>query len=189
MESKSFDICSYTTNDPFNYQRHKEGCIKRKRKEEEHEQDRKRAKEDEPLVYSCNQGPLEDEPADEQESCFEGTLKIKIWIYKGTPDILTAQQKYKQKCKESAWIHLKKHKVISFYITLDTTLFKIKQIGEIETRKVYFCGKNRRMLDMGEFEEMFEQSKAKIWSNFDKWLQERSGWRIQSVNKVEDVQV
>ena len=35
------------------------------------------AKEDEPLVYSCNQGSLEDEPADEQESCFEGTLKIK----------------------------------------------------------------------------------------------------------------
>ena len=108
------DICSYTTNDTFNYQRHKEGCIKRKRKEEEHEQDRKRAKVDEPLVYSCNQGPLEDDPADEQESCFEGTLKIKIWIYKGTPDILTALQKYKQKCKESSWINLKKHKGKSF---------------------------------------------------------------------------
>ena len=40
------------------------------------------------------------------------------------------------------------------------------------------------MLDMGEFDELFDQSKEKIWSTFDKWLQEGSGWRLQSVDKV-----
>ena len=37
---------------------------------------------------------------------------------------------------------------------------------------------------MGEFDELFDQSRAKIWSSFDKWLQEGSGWRLQSVDKV-----
>ena len=177
------DNCSYTTNDSYNFQRHKEGCKKRRREEEVQEQVAKRARTEEPLVYSCNQGPNEDEPSDENQSCFGGSLYKKIWNHQGSKDILIVMEEYKERCKNSTWFHLKQHNGITFYITLETTLFKIKQNGEIETRKVYFCGKNRRMLDMSEFDELYEESKAKIWSSFDKWLKEGSGWRIQSVNK------
>jgi KRAB domain-containing zinc finger protein len=68
------DNCSYTTNDLYNFQRHKEGCKRRKREEEVQEQVAKRARTEEPLVYSCNQGPNEDEPSDENQSCFGGSL-------------------------------------------------------------------------------------------------------------------
>ena len=141
VHGKKVMKCNHTSNYQCNMQRHIERCVKRKRKQDVIEQERNRAKEEAPLVYSCNQGPLEDEPVDEQESCFEGTLKTKIWKPKGNQDILIALQKYKQKCKEGAWFHLKKHKGISFYITLDTTLFEIKQNGEIETRKSVFLWK------------------------------------------------
>ena len=39
------------------------------------------------------------------------------------------------------------------------------------------------MLDMPEFDDIYEESKAEIWNSFDKWSKEGSGWRIQSVNK------
>ena len=162
------DACSYTTNYSYNFKKHKEGCAKRKREEEVLEQVAKRARTEEPLVYSCNQGPNEDEPSDDNQSCFGGSLYTKIWNHQGSKDILIVMEKYKQRCKNSTWFHLKQHNGITFYITLETTLFKIKQNGEIETRKVYFCGKNRRMIDMFEFDELYEESKAKIWNSFDK---------------------
>ena len=42
-------------------------AIRRKK----HDQDAEKAREE---VYSCNQGPNEDEAADEEDSCFGGTL-------------------------------------------------------------------------------------------------------------------
>ena len=178
------NICNHTSNNQFNMQRHIESCSKRKREQALIEEEAERAKEEEPMVYSCNQGPLEDESADEYESCFEGTLSSRIWNHRGTQDILIALQKFKERMRNATWTELKKHKGIQFYITIQTTLFKTNQNGNVEKRQPYFCGKNRRMLGMGEFDELFDQSKAKIWSSFDKWLQEGSGWRIQSVDKV-----
>ena len=169
--------CNYTSNDKFNMQRHIESCSKRKPEAE-------KAEEETPMDYSCNQGPVEDEPADEHQSCFDGTLSSRIWNNRGTHDILIALQKYKERMKNATWTELKKHKGIQFHIVVQATLFKIQRDGNVEKRQPYFCGKNRRMLDMGEFDELFDQSKEKIWSTFDKWLQEGSGWRLQSVDKV-----
>ena len=61
---------------------------------------------------------------------------------------------------------------------------KTKQDGGVETTTAYFCGKNRRMIDMREFQDLYAESKAKIWNSFDKWIKEGSGWRIESVQKV-----
>ena len=61
---------------------------------------------------------------------------------------------------------------------------KTKQDGGIETRTAYFSGKTRRMIDMREFQDLYAESKAKIWNSFDKWIKEGSGWRIESVQKV-----
>ena len=169
--------CNYTSNDKFNMRKHIESCSKRKPEAE-------KDKEETPMVYSCNQGPVEDEPADEHQSCFNGTLSSRIWNNRGTHDILKALQKYKERMRNATWTELRKHKGIQFHIVVQVTLFKIQQDGSVEKRQPYFCGKNRRMLDMGEFDELFDQSRAKIWSSFDKWLQEGSGWRLQSVDKV-----
>ena len=54
-----------------------ESCGKRKRKQVVIEQDAKRAREEEPSVYFCNQGPNEDEASDENHSCFQGSLLTK----------------------------------------------------------------------------------------------------------------
>ena len=43
--------------------------------------------------------------------------------------------------------------------------------------------KNRRMLDISEFEDLYNESKNKIWNNFDEWLKDGTGWIIQSVDE------
>ena len=73
--------CSYITNDEPSLQRHTESCYKKKK----HDQDVEKAREE---VYSCNQGPKEDEVADEEDSCFDGTLIKKMWKQHGSKDIL-----------------------------------------------------------------------------------------------------
>ena len=83
----------------------------------------------------------------------------------------------------SIWFHLKKNKGIIFHITLKVTLYKMKQDGEVETRSVYLKGKNRRILDISEFQDLYDESKNKIWLTFDEWLKEGSGWIIQSMDE------
>ena len=39
------------------------------------------------------------------------------------------------------------------------------------------------MLDISEFEDLYEESKNKIWLTFDEWLKDGSGWRIQSMDE------
>merc|ERR1712215_407591 len=118
-------------------------------------------------IESDNQPPNEDIVSDDTETCFNGTLQTKIFKPRGSKDILKTLENYKSLCMRSAWYHLKK------------TLFKIKQDGEVETRAVYLRGKNRRMLDISEFQDLYDESKNKIWITFDAWLKEGSGWIIQ----------
>ena len=59
----------------------------------------------------------------------------------------------------------------------------MKQDGEVVTRAVYLRGKNRRMLDISEFYDLYDESKNKIWNIFDGWLKERSGWIIKSMDE------
>jgi len=172
--------CSYATNDIPSMQRHVESCKKRRREEDVVEQDAKRAREE---VHSYNQGPIEDVPSDNTETCFGGTLQTKIWKHRGSKDIVMEMENYKGKCMRSAWYHLKKNRGIIFHTTLKVTLFKTNQDGEDESRPVYIRGKNRRMLDISEFEDLYDDSKNKIWLTFDEWLKDGSGWRIQSMDE------
>ena len=83
----------------------------------------------------------------------------------------------------SAWYHLKKNKGIIFHVTLKVTLYKLKMDGEVETRPVYLQGENRRILDLSKFNDLYAESKNKIWNTFDAWLKEGSGWIIQSMDE------
>ena len=113
--------CNYTSNNEFNMQRHVESCSKREQAWIEKETEK--AKREEPVAYSCNQGPLEDEAADEHESCFDGILSSRIWNHRGTQDILIALQKYMERMRNATWTELKKHKGIQFHIIIQATLF------------------------------------------------------------------
>ena len=166
--------CNYSSNDAPNMQRHAGSCKQGKEKDA--------PKEDE--VHLCNQGPDNDEPSDEVESCFGGTLSAKVWKHHGSKDLLMAMEMKKEKIKNACWFQLKKHKGLQFYITVQTTMFKTNKDGELQTRNPYFCGKNRRMLNIHEFNQLFDESKNKIWTSFDKWIKEGSGWRIKSVDNV-----
>ena len=166
--------CNYTTNNAPNMQRHVEKCKKRQEQDAPYKEE----------VHSCNQGPDEDTPSDEVVSCFGGTLSNKVWKQRGSVDILIVMQKEKEKIRNACWYQLKKHKGLQFYITIQTTMFKTDKDGQILTRKPFFCGKNRRMLDIHEFDDLYDQSKDKIWLSFDKWVKEGSGWRIKSVDKL-----
>merc|ERR1712236_21078 len=128
-------------------ERHTESC--NKRKSLQYEQDTNRAREE---VHSDNQPPNEDIVSDDTETCFNGTLQTKIFKPRGSKDILKTLENYKSLCMRSAWYHLKKNNGIIFHTTLKITLFKIKQDGEVETRAVYLRGKNRRMVDISEFQ-------------------------------------
>merc|ERR1712105_379664 len=134
-------------------------------------------------VHSDNEAPNEDVPSDDIETCFGGTLQTKIWRPRGSKDILKVLENYKTQCMRSSWYHLKKKNGIIFHTTLKITLFKIKQDGEVETRAVYLRGKNRRMLDISEFQDLYDESKNKIWLTFDAWLKDGSGWIIQSIDE------
>ena len=169
--------CSYTTNDAPNLQRHLDSCNKKKK----HDQEAKKARED---VYSCNQGPNEDEVADEENSCFGDTLVQKMWKQHASKDILSSLEQKKEKIKKACWFMLKKEKGIQFYLTLQCTMMKTDRDGEIMIQKPYFCGATKRLINISQFEDLFQASKDKIWNSFDKWIKEGSGWTIKSVDRI-----
>ena len=59
----------------------------------------------------------------------------------------------------------------------------MKQDGELVTRPVYLRDESRRMLDLSEFNDLYAESKNKIWNVFDGWLKEGSGWIIKSMDE------
>ena len=146
-----------------------------------HDQDTENARED---IYSCNQGPNGEEVADEEDSCFDGTLIKKMWKQHGSKDILISLEQKKEKIKEACWNMLKKEKGIQFYLSLQCTMMKIDRDGEIIENKPYFCGSTRRLINIFQFEDLFQASKDKIWKSFDEWIKEGSGWTIKSVDKI-----
>ena len=63
-------------------------------------------------------------------------------------------------------------------------MMKTDRDGEIMIKKPYFCGATRRLINIFEFEKLFQASKDKIWNSFDEWIKEGSGWTIKSVDKI-----
>ena len=118
---------------------------------------------------------------DEQEQCLGGVLQTKTWKHRGSKDILVVLDKYKGKCRASVAHYLKKQKGLKFHIILKVKLQKLDGADEAE---VHFCGKNKRLTDLSEYDELYEESREKIWKSFEEWIKEGSGWVIQSIEEV-----
>ena len=76
---------------------------------------------------------------------------------------------------------MKRENGIKFSITLK---IRLKKFNEEIFEEVYFCGKMRRMTNIYEFDELFNQSKEKIWKNTEVWLREGSGWIIDKIDEI-----
>ena len=51
--------------------------------------------------------------------------------------------------------------------------------GEHQKVSQLFCGGSRLILRSEDFDEVYDESVKKIWSDFDKWLSNGSGWILE----------
>ena len=92
---------------------------------------------------------------------------------------------YRDGVKRSIQYHLKKFGPLKFYLTIAANLHKIDKDDVREEQTAYFCGQTRRILNEFEFDRAYRESKSKIWEEFDEWLKEGSGWRLDSIETVD----
>ena len=115
------------------------------------------------------------------QKCLDNSLLIKKWKNRGSIDIFYVLQKYKYRIMANCASFLKRENGIKFSITLK---IRLKKFNEEIFEEVYFCGKMRRMTNIYEFDELFNQSKEKIWKNTEVWLREGSGWIIDKIDEI-----
>merc|ERR1712025_1129897 len=95
------------------------------------------------------------------KSAFKGTLFSRQYIHRGSNDILQVGQQYKSKIKETVQEHI--NCGIRFYIVYKVELEKYGDIEEeMESTDVYLHSGNRRLLDMEEFDEEYDEAMTKI---------------------------
>ena len=124
---------------------------------------------------------LESRDCDNFQKCLDNSLLIKKWKNRGSIDIFYVLQKYKYRIMANCASFLKRENGIKFSITLK---IRLKKFNEEIFEQVYFCGKIRRMTNIYEFDELFNQTKEKIWKNTEVWLKEGSGWIIDKIDEI-----
>merc|ERR1711954_244770 len=107
------------------------------------------------------------------KSAFKGTLFSRQYIHRGSNDILQVGQQYKSKIKETVQEHI--NRGIRFYIVYEVELEKYGDGEEDDYKTVYLHSANRRILNMYEFDDVYEQAMTKINDEFEVWMGEESG--------------
>ena len=119
------------------------------------------------------------------KSCFNGKLYSKTWRLRGYVDILKVMNDYEDGIERSITHHLKNNQPLKFYITLKSHLYKMDAKSDaIVNEIVYFHSRTRRILRESEFDEIYSDIKNHIWSKFDQWLKNGSGYRINNVENI-----
>ena len=127
-----------------------------------------------------------DQSCRKKNSCFSNKVYTKVWRLRGSKDILGALKKYKELLKRSILFYLKENQPIKFYITLKTHLSRMdNKTNEKHNEVVYFHGKTRTILSPMEFEKLYNDTKEKIWNNFDCWMKNGSGYRIERIKNIQ----
>ena len=135
---------------------------------------------------SMNATKKNDQSCRKKNSCFSNKVYTKVWRLRGSKDILGALKKYKELIKRSILFYLKENQPIKFYITLKTHLSRMdNKTNEKHNEVVYFHGKTRTILSPMEFEKLYNDTKEKIWNNFDCWMKNGSGYRIERVENIQ----
>merc|ERR1711954_91920 len=116
------------------------------------------------------------------KSAFKGTLFSRQYIHRGSNDILQVGQQYKSKIKETVQEHIKRG--IRFYIVYEVELEKYGDGEEDDNKTVHLHSANRRILNMYEFDDVYEQAMTKINDQFEVWMGEGSGWVMDRINSI-----
>ena len=56
--------------------------------------------------------------------------------------------------------------------------------GEYQEVSQSFCGDARVIFREEDFDEAYDESVKKIWSDFDKWLSNGSGWILERIENL-----
>merc|ERR1711954_353885 len=99
------------------------------------------------------------------KSAFKGTLFSRLYKHRGSNDILQVGQQYKSKIKETVQEHINRGK--RFYIVYEVELEKYGDGEEDDNKTVYLHSANRRILNMYEFDDVYEQAMIKINDQFE----------------------
>merc|ERR1711954_21547 len=116
------------------------------------------------------------------KSAFKGTLFSRQYKHMGSNDILQVGQQYKSKIKETVQEHI--NRGIRFYIVYVVELEKYGDGEEDDNKTVHFHSANRRILNMYEFDDVYEQAMTKQNDQFEVWMGEGSGWVMDRINSI-----
>ena len=116
------------------------------------------------------------------QSAFEGRLFSRRYKHRGSNDILQAGQQYKSKIRETVQEHI--NRGIRFYIVYEVELEKYGDGEEDDNKTVHLHSANRRILNMYEFDDVYEQAMTKINDQFEVWMGEGSGWVMDRINSI-----
>ena len=113
---------------------------------------------------------------------FKGRLFSRQYKHRGSNDILQVGQQYKSKIRETVQEHI--NRGIRFYIVYEVELEKYGDGEEDDNKTVHLHSANRRILNMYEFDDVYEQAMTKINDEFEVWMGEGSGWVMDRINSI-----
>merc|ERR1711954_309938 len=148
----------------------------------EPEKEKNPPKENEGLVVQNRENDGKEVVEYVDNSAFKGTLFSRQYIHRGSNDILQVGQQYKSKIKETVQEHI--NPGIRFYIVYEVELEKHGDGEEDDNKTVHLHSANRRILNMHEFDDVYEQAMTKINDQFEVWMGEGSGWVMDRINSI-----
>ena len=118
----------------------------------------------------------------EDKYAFNGKLFTRQYKHRGSNDILKVGQQYKSKIRETVQEHI--NRGIRFYIVYEVELEKYGDGEEDDNKTVHLHSANRRILNMYEFDDVYEQAMTKINDQFENFMVEGSGWVMDRINSI-----
>ena len=67
------------------------------------------------------------------------------------------------------------------YLVIKVRMSRQDKEGEYQQVSQLFCGGARLILRAEDFDDAYDESVKKIWSDFDQWLSNGSGWVLERV--------
>ena len=118
----------------------------------------------------------------EDKYAFNGKLFTRQYKHRGSNDILKVGQQYKSKIRETVQEHIKHG--IRFYIVYIVELEKYDTDLDEETQDVYLNSGNRRLLNMEEFDQEYDEAMDKINEELENFMGEGSGWVMDEISSI-----
>merc|ERR1712081_137209 len=116
------------------------------------------------------------------QSAFKGTLFSRRYKHRGSSDILQVGQQYKSKIRETVQEHI--NRGIRFYIVYKVELEQYGNGEEDDNKTVYLHSANRRILNMYEFDDVYEHAMTKINDQFENFMAEGSGLVMDDISSI-----